>query len=117
MGAIGETVGPELGVPVEPLAAGLAADVVAPAELSARRGGCSASSTKRWRWYMGDVTLQGIGASSEAPRLWRCHPSGENKVLPAAAAAAWAVSEALEQLGKRREARKHGLYYLMHLTG
>jgi hypothetical protein len=35
---------------------------------------------------------------------------------PAAAAASWAVSEALEQLGKRREARKHGLYYLMHLT-
>ena len=47
-----------------------------------RPGMCSASSTKRWRSYMGDVTLQGIGASSEAPRLRRCHPSGENKLSP-----------------------------------
>jgi hypothetical protein len=35
---------------------------------------------------------------------------------PAAAAASWAVTEALEQLAKRREARRHGLYYLMHLS-
>jgi hypothetical protein len=35
---------------------------------------------------------------------------------PAAAAASWAVNEALEQLGKRREARKHGLYYLLRLS-
>ena len=82
MRAIGKALGPEAGVALEPLVAGLAADPVAPAELGERAGVCSASSTKRWRWYMGDVTLQGIGASSEAPRLWRCHPSGENKVLP-----------------------------------
>jgi len=31
---------------------------------------------------VGDVTLQDIGASSEAPRLWRCHPSGENDLSP-----------------------------------
>jgi hypothetical protein len=35
---------------------------------------------------------------------------------PAAAAASWAVNEAIEQIGRRREARKHGLYYLLHLS-
>jgi len=64
VGAIDQAVGAEPGVAVEPLVAGLAADAVAPAELGKGGGVCSASSTKRWRWYMGDVTLQGIGASS-----------------------------------------------------
>ena len=38
MRAIGETVGAEPGVAVEPFVAGLAADAVAPAELGERRG-------------------------------------------------------------------------------
>ena len=36
---------------------------------------------------------------------------------PAAAAASWVVSEALAEIEKRRKARKHGLYYLLRLSG
>jgi hypothetical protein len=39
MGAIDEALGPESGITIEPLVAGLAADVVAPTELGEGRGG------------------------------------------------------------------------------
>jgi hypothetical protein len=39
MGAIGQALGAQTSIAVEPLVAGLATDVVAPAELGERRGG------------------------------------------------------------------------------
>ena len=66
----------------EPFVAGLATDPIAPAEFRKGAGGGSASNTKRCRSYMGDVTLQGIGASLRLLRYRKCHLSGEYKVLP-----------------------------------
>jgi len=39
MGAIGQTIGPEPGIAVEPLVAGLAADAIAATQLGESRGG------------------------------------------------------------------------------